>query len=110
MRDGYYIEANAGIYFAPPTPPNYNEVALFQESTNGAPVVQVWGSCDAKGREEMPLYLQGNAIMHSTKYKVNVEAPFLEVARVLMQDTGLQFVEAPAIAPPVVFPRLSAKI
>jgi len=65
------------------------------------PEVVVWGACDDTHRT-MPEYLKDYAIPHSTRNKINLVEPILQIVRQLMADPNLQFVEAPPIVPPTI--------
>jgi len=109
LRDGYYVQADAGICFASPdSKRTYRDCVDFRRMCEHVPVVVVWGKCDV---QNVPPYLHGKAILHSVKCNTNLTEPLLVILRKLLNDPNVQLVEAPAVTPPAIeIPRISAKI
>jgi len=111
LRDGYYINGQAAIIMFDVTArltykrvPNwYRDITRVCENI---PIVLVGNKVDIKDRKVTPKQITFHRKKNlqyydiSAKSNYNFEKPFLYLARRLVNDQNLQFVEAPALQPP----------
>jgi len=113
LRDGYYINGNAGIIMFDVTARvTYKSVPHWHKDLvrvcENIPIVLVGNKVDCKDRKVKPKEIQFHRKKNlqyydiSAKSNYNFEKPFLYIARKLTGDANLQFVEAPALLPPEV--------
>ena len=111
LRDGYYIEGQCAIIMFDVTSrisyknvPNwYRDITRICE---GIPIVLTGNKVEMKDRKVRPkqiLFHRKKNLQYydiSAKSNYNFEKPFLWLAKKLLGDPELKFVEAPALAPP----------
>jgi len=113
LRDGYYINGQAAIIMFDVTARlTYKRVPnWFRDITRvceNIPIVLVGNKVDVKDRKvtikQITFHRKKNLQYYdiSAKSNYNFEKPFLYLARRLVNDNNLQFVEAPALQPPEV--------
>lgn len=113
LRDGYYIMGQCAIImFDVTVRTTYKNVPQWHRDIvrvcEGIPIVLVGNKVDVKDRKvkakQIVFHRKKNLQYYdiSAKSNYNFEKPFLWLARRLVQDPNLQFVEAPALAPPEV--------
>jgi len=111
LRDGYYINGQcAVIMFDVTARVTYKRVPnWFRDITRVCetiPIVIVGNKVDIKDRKVTPKQITFHRKKNlqyydiSAKSNYNFEKPFLYLARRLVNDPNLSFVEAPALAPP----------
>jgi len=111
LRDGYYIQGQCGIIMFDVTNrmtyknvPNWHR-DIVRVCDTGIPIVIVGNKVDIKDRKvkakNITFHRKKNLQYYdvSARSNYNFEKPFLYLARKLINE-GLQFVEAPALAPP----------
>jgi len=113
LRDGYYIQGNAAIImFDVTSRMTYKNVPNWHRDLvrvcEGIPIVLCGNKVDVKDRKVKPkqivFHRKKNLQYYdiSAKSNYNFEKPFLWLARKLVGDPNLTFVEAPALKPPEV--------
>uniref|UniRef100_A0A7S2ZBT1 GTP-binding nuclear protein n=2 Tax=Rhodosorus marinus TaxID=101924 RepID=A0A7S2ZBT1_9RHOD len=113
LRDGYYISGNAAIImFDVTSRVTYKNVPTWHKNLvrvcNNIPIVLCGNKVDIKDRKvkaKMITFHRKKNLQYydiSAKNNYNFEKPFLWLARKLVGDLNLTFVEAPALAPPEV--------
>lgn len=115
LRDGYYIGATAALIFFDLTNiESYQNVARwyndFRRVCPNAPVIVCGNKVDLDARQVLPAQItfhrQNRGVLSyydiSGKSNYNYEKPFLQLARSLMGHENLEFVAAPAVAPPII--------
>lgn len=117
LRDGYYIQGQCAIIMFDVTSrvtyksvPNWHRdlVRVCDDDRKHIPIVLVGNKVDVKDRKvkykSITFHRKKNLQYYdiSAKSNYNFEKPFLWLARKLAGDPQLQFVEAPALAPPEV--------
>ncbi len=120
LREGYYHDAHYAIVFFDVTSritfKNVDQwVNDFKRICPNTPIVYVGNKVDVRERKvkvtEIQEKLKGKTYFDiSAKSCYNIEKPFLKVVRKLLNDNTLEFVESPAIEPPVVLPIENKKI
>nr|XP_019043540.1 GTP-binding nuclear protein GSP1/Ran [Kwoniella bestiolae CBS 10118]OCF22470.1 GTP-binding nuclear protein GSP1/Ran [Kwoniella bestiolae CBS 10118] len=120
LRDGYYIQGQCGIIMFDVTSrityknvPNWHRD--LERVCENIPIVLCGNKVDVKASNLWPLERKvktGNVTFHrkknlqyfeiSAKSNYNFEKPFLWLARKLVGNQSLEFVAAPALAPPEV--------
>jgi GTP-binding nuclear protein Ran len=113
LRDGYYISAQAAIImFDVTSRTTYKDVPNWHRDLvrvcEGIPIVLCGNKVDIKDRKVKPKQITFHRKKNlqyydiSAKSNYNFEKPFLWLARKLVGDPNLTFVEAPALKPPEV--------
>jgi GTP-binding nuclear protein Ran len=113
LRDGYYIQGNCAIImFDVTSRPTYTNVGNWHRDLvrvcDDIPIVLVGNKVDVNDRKvkakHITFHRKKNLQYYdiSAKNNYNFEKPFLYLARKLVADPALQFVESPALAPPEV--------
>lgn len=113
LRDGYYIQGNAAIImFDVTSRPTYKNVATWHRDIvrvcENIPIVLCGNKVDVMDRKVKPKQITFHRKKNlqyydiSAKSNYNFEKPFLWLARKLVGDPNLVFVEQPALAPPEV--------
>jgi len=113
LRDGYYIQGQAAIIMFDVTSrityknvPNWHRDLV--RVCEGIPIVLTGNKVDIKDRKvkakQITFHRKKNLQYYdiSAKSNYNFEKPFLWLARKLVGDPNLSFVESPALAPPEV--------
>ena len=111
LRDGYYIQAQCGIImFDVTSRMTYKNVPNWfrdiQRVCDNIPLVIVGNKVDIKDRKvrakNITFHRKKNLQYYdiSARSNYNFEKPFLYLARKLVRDNNLNFVEAPALLPP----------
>ncbi|KAL5258507.1 hypothetical protein ACHWQZ_G009111 [Mnemiopsis leidyi] len=113
LRDGYYIGGQCAIIFFDVTSrvtyknvPNWHRDLV--RVLENVPIVLCGNKVDIKDRKvkakQITFHRKKNLQYYdiSAKSNYNFEKPFLWLARKISGEAGLQFVEAPALAPPEV--------
>jgi len=110
LRDGYYIQGQCAIIMFDVTArETYKNVPNWYKDLTrvceGIPIVLCGNKVDIKDRKVRP----GQVVFHrkknlnyydiSAKSNYNYEKPFLSIARKLLKQDSLNFVEAPALHP-----------
>jgi len=110
LRDGYYIQGQCAIIMFDVTArETYKNVPNWYKDLTrvceGIPIVLCGNKVDIKDRKVRP----GQVVFHrkknlnyydiSAKSNYNYEKPFLSIAKKLLRQDGLNFVEAPALHP-----------
>jgi len=110
LRDGYYIQGSGAILFFDLTSKNtYKNVPNWYRDLmrvcDNIPVVLVGNKADVKERAVKPkqiIFHRKKNLQYfdiSAKSHYNYEKPWLSLARQLLGDANLVFVEQPALAP-----------
>eukprot|EP01007_Sphenomonas_quadrangularis_P000042 NODE_1017_length_1045_cov_839.825301_g842_i0.p1 GENE.NODE_1017_length_1045_cov_839.825301_g842_i0~~NODE_1017_length_1045_cov_839.825301_g842_i0.p1 ORF type:complete len:231 (-),score=66.36 NODE_1017_length_1045_cov_839.825301_g842_i0:321-1013(-) len=110
LRDGYYIQGNCAIImFDVTSRQTYKNVPNWHRDVERVcekiPIVLVGNKVDVMERQvkakQITFHRKKNLQYYdiSGKSNYNFEKPFLYLAKRLANDNGLQFVEAPALAP-----------
>lgn len=113
LRDGYYIHCQCAIIMFDVTARvTYRDVPTWHKDLTrvceNIPIVLCGNKVDVKNRQikpKMVVFHRKKNLQYyeiSAKSNYNFEKPFLYLARKLVGDPNLQFVEAPALAPPEV--------
>ena len=114
LRDGYYIQGECAIImFDVTSRPTYNNVQnwyrdLVRVCDDVIPIVLCGNKVDSNDRKvkarHITFHRKKNLQYYdiSAKNNYNYEKPFLCLARKLVDDPNLVFVESPALAPPEV--------
>jgi len=113
LRDGYYIQGNCAIImFDVTSRPTYTNVGNWHRDLvrvcEDIPIVLVGNKVDVNDRKvkakHITFHRKKNLQYYdiSAKNNYNFEKPFLYLARKLVADPALTFVESPALAPPEV--------
>lgn len=113
LRDGYYIHGNCAIIMFDVTSRlTYKNVPYWHRDLcrvcENIPIVLCGNKVDVKNRQVKPkqvvFHRKKNLQYYeiSAKSNYNFEKPFLYLARKLVGDPNLTFVEAPALQPPEV--------
>jgi len=113
LRDGYYIQGQAAIImFDVTSRMTYKNVPNWHRDLvrvcENIPIVLCGNKVDIKDRKVKPKQITFHRKKNlqyydiSAKSNYNFEKPFLWLARKLVGDPNLTFVEAPALAPPEV--------
>lgn len=118
LRDGYFTAADAALIMFDLTGPiSWRNlpiwIDLLRKKCPDIPIVVCGNKVDIKDRKVLPKFISnaknpGNVLAGiqyydiSAKSNYNFEKPFLYLARELLGDQDLQFVEQPAIEPPTV--------
>jgi len=113
LRDGYYIQGNAAIImFDVTSRMTYKNVPNWHRDIvrvcENIPIVLCGNKVDIKDRKvkakQITFHRKKNLQYYdiSAKSNYNFEKPFLWLARKLLNEANLTFVEAPALAPPEV--------
>ena len=113
LRDGYYIQGQCAIIMFDVTSrityknvPNWHRDLV--RVCDNIPIVLCGNKVDIKDRKVkaklITFHRKKNLQYYdiSAKSNYNFEKPFLWIARKICGDNGLEFVEAPALAPPEV--------
>eukprot|EP01102_Stenamoeba_stenopodia_P011409 TRINITY_DN34_c0_g1_i1.p1 TRINITY_DN34_c0_g1~~TRINITY_DN34_c0_g1_i1.p1 ORF type:complete len:213 (-),score=70.54 TRINITY_DN34_c0_g1_i1:122-760(-) len=119
LRDGYYIQGNAAIImFDVTSRMTYKNVPNWHRDIvrvcENIPIVLCGNKVDIKDRKvkakQITFHRKKNLQYYdiSAKSNYNFEKPFLWLARKLLNDPNLTFVEAPALLPPEVSIDLNA--
>jgi len=110
LRDGYYIQGDCAIMmFDVQSRPSYLSIPSWYRDIvrvcDNIPIVLCGNKVDVKDRHVKPR----NVAFHrkknlqyydiSAKSNYNYEKPFLHLARLIVRDPELQFVESPALLP-----------
>merc|ERR1712232_929210 len=111
LRDGYYIQGHAAIIMFDVTSrityknvPNWHRDLV--RVCDNIPIVLVGNKVDVKDRKVKPKAIVFHRKKNLQYYDIsarsnyNFEKPFLWLARRLLGESDLTFVEAPALAPP----------
>jgi GTP-binding nuclear protein Ran len=110
LRDGYYIQAHcAMIFFDVTSRITLKNVPTWHRSLTGVtdkiPIVLIGNKVDVKDRKIQPKGVKFHRTHNLQYYEIsarsnfNVEKPFLYLARKLVGDPHLEFVEQPALLP-----------
>jgi len=113
LRDGYYIQGQAAIImFDVTSRTTYKNVPNWHRDLvrvcENIPIVLCGNKVDVKDRKVKPKQITFHRKKNlqyydiSAKSNYNFEKPYLWLARKLVGDPNLTFVEAPALAPPEV--------
>jgi len=114
LRDGYYIQGQCAIImFDVTSRMTYKNVPNWHRDLvrvcENIPIVLVGNKVDVKDRKVKPKSITFHRKKNLQYYDIsarsnyNFEKPFLWLARKLLNDSNLTFIEAPALAPPEVF-------
>jgi GTP-binding nuclear protein Ran len=100
LRDGYYIKSDACIGVMDNSKISRKilkqHIINFKRICPNVPVVKILNKCELNTDNSLK-----NIIYVSAKYNLNLEKPFLQIARQLTGIPDLQFIDGPAIAPPL---------
>jgi len=113
LRDGYYIQGKCAIIMFDVTArETYKNVPAWHKDLirvcDNIPIVLCGNKVDIKDRKVKPnqiVFHRKKNLQYwdiSAKSNYNYEKPFLSLARKLLKQEGLIFVEAPALKPPEV--------
>eukprot|EP01126_Amoeba_proteus_P027640 TRINITY_DN2741_c0_g1_i1.p1 TRINITY_DN2741_c0_g1~~TRINITY_DN2741_c0_g1_i1.p1 ORF type:complete len:325 (+),score=43.77 TRINITY_DN2741_c0_g1_i1:94-1068(+) len=115
LRDGYFIQAQAGIIFFDLDSPNTLRSAKtwlndLRRVAGRIPLVLVGNKSDIEERKisshPISQFLDANPYFNdyvelSVKSQTNITTPFLILARALLTDTSVEFLESPGLLPPI---------
>jgi GTP-binding nuclear protein Ran len=97
-RKAYYMNADAALVFFDTTSATSKKTVGSWESEVPAGIPRV--TCGTKVENALPGFSSRRCCV-STRSSINFSKPFLKIARKLLDDAELKFLEAPALWPPV---------
>jgi GTP-binding nuclear protein Ran len=97
LRKAYYTDADAALVFFDTTSATSKKTVGSWESEVPAGIPRV--TCGTKVENAPPGFSSRNCCV-SARSSINFSKPFLKIARKLLDDAELKFVEGPAVTPP----------